>query len=76
MPINGIKSAVFLKRRRIMNNIKEIKLANKTKLNSAPFVEIVYFNDKEQESFKETYPVSHFLDQNIEALKTIKSVIN
>tara|TARA_B100000242_G_C42989658_1_gene459389 strand:- start:869 stop:1099 length:231 start_codon:yes stop_codon:yes gene_type:complete len=76
MPINGIKSAVFLKRRRIMNNIKEIQLTNKTKLNSAPFVEIVYFNDKEQESFKETYPVSHFLDQNVEALKTIKSVIN
>ncbi len=59
-----------------MNNIKEIQLTNKTKLNSAPFVEIVYFNDKEQESFKETYPVSHFLDQNVEALKTIKSVIN
>ena len=76
MPINGIKSAVFLKRRRIMNNIKEIQLTNKTKLNSAPFVEIVYFNDKEQESFKEIYPVSHFMDKNIEVFKTIKSVIN
>ena len=59
-----------------MNNLKEIKLSNKAKLNSAPFVEIVYFNDKEQESFKETYPVSHFMDKNIEVFKTIKSVIN
>lgn len=59
-----------------MNNIKEIKLTNKTKLNSTPFVEIVYFNDKEQESFKETYPVSYFMDRDIETLKTIKSVIN
>ncbi len=76
MLIYGIKSAVFLKRRIIMNNLKEIKLSNKTKLNSAPFVEIVYFNDKEQESFKEIYPVSHFMDKNIEVFKTIKSVIN
>ena len=59
-----------------MNNIKEIKLTNKTKLNSTPFVEIVYFNDKEPQSFKETYPVSHFLDIDIENLKTVKSVIN
>mgnify|MGYP001263704624 CR=1 FL=1 len=59
-----------------MNHSKEIKLTENTKIQSVPLVEIVYFNDKEQESFKESYPVSHFIDENCESLKTIKNIIN
>lgn len=65
-----------MSKEKIMNHIKEIEITKGSEISSAPFIEIVFFDEKQRESFKQTFPVSYFMDQNFNDLKVEKNIIN
>lgn len=57
-----------------MYNEKTSQVSDCQKINITPYVEITFFDEKQKESHKETYPVSHFMDRTCRDLKILEKL--
>mgnify|MGYP000125117584 CR=1 FL=1 len=57
-----------------MYNEKTLKVSDSETINITPYVEITFFDEKQKESHKETYPVSYFIDRTCRDLKILEKL--